>query len=62
MASLCLEAFEPLSPFAAQLLWVMQPTLGLVTDRDRIGAWAALLEDPQGVARLREALMEETHE
>ena len=59
MVDLGLDILEPLSPFVGQALWVMQPTLGLFTNRERIGEWAQLLEDPQGVEWLREQLLED---
>lgn len=55
-AGLLLDVFEPLSPIGAQVLWVAQPTLGLMVEPDKIAAWAELLEDPQNIARLREEL------
>jgi hypothetical protein len=55
LAGLLLDVMEPFSPFAAQFLWVVQPFM----DRERVGNWAALLEDPQGYDRLREALLED---
>jgi hypothetical protein len=59
LASLALDVMEPFGPFAAQILWVAQPTLGIFMDRERVGNWATLLEDPQGYDSLREALLEE---
>jgi hypothetical protein len=53
-----LDVLEPFSPFAAQILWVLQPTLGLMIDRERIDTWARLLEDPQGIEQLRRELEE----
>lgn len=55
-AGLLLDVFEPLSPIGAQVLWVAQPTLGLMVEPNKIAAWAELLEDPQNIARLREEL------
>jgi hypothetical protein len=54
LAGLCLDIMEPLSPFLGQALWVMQPILGIFMDRERVGAWAKFLEDPQSLAELRE--------
>jgi hypothetical protein len=53
-----LDAAEPLGPLGAQVLWVAQPTLGLLVPRDEIAALARMLEAPDGVARLREQLIE----
>jgi hypothetical protein len=55
-AVLCLDVLEPVSPFAAQVLWVMQPTLGIFINRQQVGDWAQLMEDPERVAELREQL------
>lgn len=58
-----LEVLEPFSIFAAQLLWVAQPSLSILIDRERISGWAELLEDPQRIAQLREQwLADKTHE
>jgi hypothetical protein len=63
MAALALEIVEPFSIFAAQLLWVAQPTLSLLVDQQQITAWAEQLENPQTIARWREQLlMEDQHE
>ncbi|MDZ4766511.1 MAG: hypothetical protein SGI73_18395 [Chloroflexota bacterium] len=51
-----LDAFEPLLPLGAQLLWVAQPALGMVGGGAQIGAWARLLESQAGVATLRARL------
>jgi hypothetical protein len=59
LASLVLDVMEPFSPFAAQILWVAQPTLGIFMDRERVGNWASLLEDTQGYDQLRDALLED---
>jgi len=37
-------AFQPLSPLAAQLLWIAQPTLGLFGEAENIGELADLLD------------------
>ncbi len=54
-----LEAFEPLSPLGAQVLYVAQPTLGLFVSRDSVGQWARLLEDPSNMVWLRERLTQD---
>jgi hypothetical protein len=51
-----LEAVEPLGPVGAQLLWVAEPTLGLVVSREDIASLACLLDDPGGIEWLREQL------
>jgi hypothetical protein len=53
-----LDAAEPFGPLGAQVLWVVQPTLGLLVPREEIASLARLLEAPGGVARLREQLCE----
>ena len=59
IAGYFLEALEPLSFIGAQLLWVAQPTLGLFIERERVSKWAAVLEDPQALAQLRQGLFME---
>jgi hypothetical protein len=41
------DAAQPFAPVAAQLLWVAQPTLGLFTEAEAIGALAELLDQPK---------------
>ena len=41
-----LDAAEPLGPLGAQVLWVAQPTLGLLLPREEIASLARLLEAP----------------
>ena len=47
-----LEATRPLAFLGAQLLWVLQPTLGFVATRATIGEFARLLEDPRAIDSL----------
>ena len=58
----CLDVLEPFGPFAAQVLWVAQPTLNLFSLGERADAWAQVLEAPQGVAWLRQELVEQLHD
>jgi hypothetical protein len=51
-----LDAAEPLGPLGAQVLWVAQPTLSLFMPRGEITALAQCLDEPGGVAQLREQL------
>jgi hypothetical protein len=37
-------AFQPLSPLAAQLLWIAQPTLNLFGEAERVGELADFLD------------------
>jgi hypothetical protein len=48
-----LDAFEPLIPLGAQVLWMAQPALGLFGGGQNVGALARLLETPEGVTALR---------
>jgi len=52
-----LDAAEPLGPLGAQLLWIVQPALGLLLPREDVGALARLLDAPGGVAWLRAQLV-----
>lgn len=61
-AALLLDALAPFAPLAAHLLWVAQPSLSLFTDRARIGAWADLLAQPEGLHWLRQELTQHDHE
>jgi hypothetical protein len=58
LATLILDALEPFAFIGGQLLWILQPTLGLVVDRDRIAEVAMLLEQPEAYDRLRTELRE----
>ena len=52
-----LDAAQPLGPLGAQILWVAQPALGLLMPRDEIDGLARVLDDPAGVAWLRDELI-----
>ncbi len=54
--SLMLDVIEPLGPFGAQVLWVIQPASSLFGARSGIGALAEALEQPGGIDRLRQQL------
>ncbi len=58
-AGVILDVLEPLGPFGAHLLWVMQPALALVVRRDDVDALARLLDAPGGFAWLRDHLLDE---
>lgn len=47
-----LEAGRPLTFIAGQLLWVLQPVLGLVLARDEVTKVAHLMEDPIAIEHL----------
>ena len=51
-----LDAAEPLAPLGAGVLWIAQPALGLFMPRNDIGGLAQLLDDPAGIAWLRDEL------
>jgi hypothetical protein len=60
VSSAVMEALQPLAPLAAQLLWVAQPTFGLIGRGTAIGALAEMLEHPgEGSARSFEKMDEE---
>ncbi len=48
-----LDVLEPLGPLGAQVLWVLQPALGLLGARKAVGDIADALEEPGGIDRLR---------
>ncbi|NDJ86135.1 MAG: hypothetical protein GYB66_09645 [Chloroflexi bacterium] len=58
IAGSMLEAASPLSVFGAQIIYILQPALGLVWKHDTIRDWAQLLETPEGLGWLREMLTE----
>ena len=51
-ALVILEASRPFAFLGGQLLWVLQPTLGLLAPRATIGELAHLLEDPKAIDSL----------
>lgn len=56
--SLALDALEPLGPLGAQILWVLQPALGIFGFSEAVRDLAQALEEPQGIAALRAQLDE----
>jgi hypothetical protein len=56
-AAFLVESFEPLAPVGAQLLYVMEPVLGLKRATTR--GWAKALEDDEVRAALRQGLTED---
>ncbi len=54
-----LDVAEPFSIFGAHFLYVFQPALGLIVQRDTIKDWAELLETPGGLAWFRQQLTEQ---
>ena len=54
-----LEAGRPLTFFAGQLLWVLQPALGLVLGRGEVSKMANLMEDPIAIEHLIDLLATE---
>ena len=59
LLSVALDAFEPLGPLGAQLLWTAQPALRLFGADTSVTALAQALEDPDGIAALRAQFDEE---
>lgn len=53
---IALDALEPLGLFGAQLLWMMQPVMGLFGARAAVQNIAEALEAPGGIERLRQQL------
>lgn len=51
-----LEAGKPLTFIAGQLLWVLQPVLGLMLARDEVMKVAHLMEDPIAIEHLIDIL------
>jgi hypothetical protein len=62
LLALVLDVAEPLGPLGAQMLWVAQPALGLMVPREAVADLAQVLEQPGGVAWLREQLAEQGEE
>jgi hypothetical protein len=47
-----LEAGGPLAFLIGQLMWVLQPAMGLVIPRERLADLAVILEDPKAIKQL----------
>jgi hypothetical protein len=47
-----LEVGRPLAFLGGQLLWMLQPAMGLLFPKDSISKIAVVLEDPQAVNQL----------
>jgi hypothetical protein len=47
-----LETGRPLAFLVGQLLWVLQPAMGLVIPRERLAQFAIILEDPKALNQL----------
>ena len=47
-----LETGRPFAFLFGQLLWVLQPVMGLVMPRERIAQFAVILEDPKALNQL----------
>lgn len=56
LLSAVLDAFEPLGPLGAQLLWTAQPALRLFGADASVTALAQALEAPEGIDALRAQL------
>jgi hypothetical protein len=53
LVSALLECVRPFAFLGGQLLWVAQPTLGLLIDPDQVAEYAYLLEQPSTIDLLR---------
>ena len=51
-----LESGRPLSLLGGQLLWFLQPLLGVILPRDLIGNVARMLEEPEAIEELIQKL------
>ena len=51
-ALILLEVGGPLAFLVGQLIWVVQPAMGLVIPRERLADLATILEDPQAIKQL----------
>lgn len=61
-ALILLEAGQPLTFVAGQLLWMTQPMLALVMPRQALSGVAEMLEDPDATALLIELLSQEQND
>ncbi|RMG82477.1 MAG: hypothetical protein D6712_14560 [Chloroflexi bacterium] len=55
-----LDILEPFGPLSAQLLYIAQPTFGIFGGRQVVGDIAHALEQPEGLAHLRQVLKDAT--
>lgn len=55
-AALLLDALAPIAPLASQLLWTVQPVAGVFGMHEAVRDLADMLDEPDGVATLREQL------
>lgn len=65
MLTLALNALEPIAPLGAQVLWILQPTAGLIGGkgvRSAVADFAQALETPDGIASLRAELAQGEHD
>lgn len=53
-----LDVLEPLGPLGAQLVWIVQPMLGMWISREVLQQLAETLETPGGFEQLRQQLDE----
>lgn len=57
-----LTVLEPVGPLGAQILWVLQPVLGVFGWQRAAGEIARALEEPGGVDALRRRLDDESQQ
>lgn len=62
LINLMLDAIEPIAPVVAQGLWVVQPLAGIWNRSDTVQSLAEMLETPDGLAKLRQHLADDTQE
>ena len=55
-----LDILEPFAPLSAQLLYIAQPMFGIFGGRQVVGDIARALEQPEGLAHLRQVLKDAT--
>lgn len=59
IAHILLDTIEPIAPIVAQGLWVFQPLAGLWNGTHGVQLLAQLLETPEGIAELRQRLVDD---
>lgn len=57
--NIALDVLEPFGPLAAQMLFVMQPTLGIFGLKSAVEDIAQALDQPGGIEALRQRLTDE---
>ncbi len=60
--STALDLFEPIAPLGAQVLYILQPTMSWMIERERLQALAQALETPDGVSAVQQWLHGDAHD